>query len=191
MVKKFYVRGKHQKAVRRGGVYVILALQAAYNMELNFQTERKIMRKGFTLIELLVVVLIIGILASVALPQYYKSVEKSRISEVIEFTRAYISAQNRQWMKTGTYATGPRDLDIGYPNNEPQLTFFDITNNGDYIRFKRKTSVPVFGKYRIEFDFTNSNSDSPYKVRGVHCLNDKNKYLYDCMDWLKSALKPN
>ena len=70
------------------------------------------MKKGFTLIELLVVVLIIGILAAIALPQYFKAVERSRMSEAEQLLTALSQAQQRKYLQLGEFATQYTGLDV-------------------------------------------------------------------------------
>ena len=70
---------------------------------------------AFTLIELLVVVLIIGILAAIALPQYEKAVEKSRATQALVLLKALDQAQKTYYMANGRYSNDFAELDVSIP----------------------------------------------------------------------------
>ena len=79
-------------------------------------------KKGFTLIELLVVVLILGILAAMAMPQYFKAVERSRMSEAVSLLGSIAQAQQRKYLQINKYTSKFSGLDVA-PKGASDGTF--------------------------------------------------------------------
>ncbi len=88
-------------------------------------------RIGFTLIELLVVVLIIGILAAVAVPQYQKAVKKAQGREVLVAIDALDKAVADYYLEHGSYTQASTQAFAEKLSFEiPELHFFQYANPG-------------------------------------------------------------
>ena len=72
-------------------------------------------RAGFTLMELLVVVLIIGVLAAIAYPQYSRAVAKAKAIKVISLMSQINRSQELYYMNNALYAEDPNELDFTFP----------------------------------------------------------------------------
>lgn len=117
------------------------------------------MSKGFTLIEMLVVVLIIGILASVAYPQYRTAVAKSRLAQLIVVGKTIRDAEERFYMANGKYTTNFDELDVTMPEGGVREGTSKITYpNGDifYLAFatqKKYENVRMFNTQRMSHGY--------------------------------------
>lgn len=76
---------------------------------------------AFTLIELLVVILIIGILASVALPQYRRAVDKAHLASYLPVVNSLLKAQEVYYLANGEYAAELTQLDVDLSKICPSL----------------------------------------------------------------------
>ena len=153
---------------------------------------------GFTLIELLVVVLIIGILAAMALPQYFKAVERSRMAEAVTLMDSIVKAQRRKFMQTNRYALTFEGLDVSpkgatgsryYTKGDPRTgrggNGFEI-GLASVVDF---TDSAVFASRMVDGN-TNSNSlqykyylERRYQSDNVTCLGDNQAGQELCADF--------
>ena len=88
--------------------------------------------KAFTLIELLVVVLIIGVLAAIAVPQYQKAVDRSKFTQLRLAVKAIANAEEAFYAANGRYANSFTELDISFP----QGSYGKVKNDDDRIFFE-------------------------------------------------------
>ncbi len=118
------------------------------NLIYKIKKKLSISKKGFTLIEMLVVVLIIGILAGIALPQYTKTVEKTRLAEALLTANALQKAIDMYILQNGYYSpSGIRtyfhfdELDIELQNNYDNCSDYGCTNKYFSVGFPSCSSI--------------------------------------------------
>ncbi len=121
-------------------------------------------KKAFTLLELLVVVLIIGILAAIALPQYQLAVDKSRYAALMDITRAIAEANERFYLANDRYSTDFTELDIDISansfSNNKTTAYFDWGNCRLVAQQEAQctNNITLKNQYILHYNAGSSNS---------------------------------
>lgn len=73
------------------------------------------LHRGFTLVEVIVVVIVIGILASIAMPKYLRTVERSRCAEARKALGVIRDMELVYFVENNLYTGNMADLNLTYP----------------------------------------------------------------------------
>ena len=87
-------------------------------------------RSGFTLLEIIIVIIIVGVLASLALPRFFKTVEFSKSAEALNALGVVRQAMERCYLQASSYSTcNMTSIDVEDPTNTPGSLFTYYTSN--------------------------------------------------------------
>ena len=94
-------------------------------------------RGGFTLLEIIIVIIIIGVLASLALPRFFKTVEFSRATEALTHLSNIRQSMNRCYLPENSYTkcTDFPFIDVENPGTLPGSHFTYAIGGVDATHF--------------------------------------------------------
>jgi general secretion pathway protein G len=119
---------------------------------------------GFTLIEVVIVIIIMGLMASFAIPRLTQSREAARLSEGVQILKTYRSAQDRWNLDHAAFTNDCNDLDVTLtPTNFNAPT---CVNDGS-VSIQR-----TGGAYTIT-----ATAANVYSCAGAGCTAYLNRYL--------------
>ena len=113
-------------------------------------------KKAFTLIELLVVVLIIGILAAIAVPQYQVAVGKTRAMNLYTLLKSFQKAEQVYYLTNGKYTQNADELDISYPAGSTRNVAIVTCKNGTRIYFLDTLVFAATDKVQLQVMYKHS-----------------------------------
>lgn len=138
-------------------------------------------RRGFTLIELLVVVLVIGILATAAIPQYFKVVERARIAEAQSMFASVKSAQMTYMAKNGKFTNNWGDFDMAFSDAKgkpcsgteacvQKIFSYMLDSDGSIYATRNPEPIPAkdYGIYTLIYDI----NSAAMVCTQVNCIRD-------------------
>lgn len=104
--------------------------------------KRTAKRQGFTLLELLMVVIIIGILASIAIPQFQKVRERARTAEAIGMLGTIFRSEvrYRALHPNQTFTVNLDELDVDQNDLIGQRSFNYVIADADNVTFNAKAT---------------------------------------------------
>ena len=146
---------------------------------------------GFTLIELLVVVLIIGILAAVAVPQYQKAVRKARAAEYAAWVRRIVEAEQEFFMANGRYTGNIEELNIDYKHKWPTVTInANSTKSSALGELYMWTYSSYLFRVLVGEKITKYGSDSGGYGAQLHARDASKNYPLTCAEYACYGVSP-
>ena len=128
--------------------------------------------KGFTLMELLIVVIIIGILAALAIPQYTKTIERAHWAEAIDNLGQIRSAEIRYYAEYDKYTPGAAGITDCAKNKVCDFSCLDITDPNNIPNNRYDYALEAQDKDAQTFTLRATRNSGKYKGAYIQLKED-------------------